>query len=317
MLYQFYGIVVETDKPIPGIPPSTRLNVDLQVRYAYPKSPSIHYPNFFIHWFLPGGELWLSVAKMDEGYLLRFNGLGDFYISSSIKEIVIMPRPGIPLETIQHLLLDQVIPLIINLKGGEVLHASAVLTPQGLIAFIGPTGSGKSTTAGIFLQDGNALLTDDCLALIEKDGNIYGVPAYPGLRLWDDAMKYLFKNNGTYESVAHYTQKLKMNIERELGRYCSEPMVLRRLYDIADSSEVKKKGDIMIERISLRDSFMTLIRCAFRLDITDRNMLTHQFHFLERVASKISVRRLIFPRNFDILPSVRETILSDLKDLDN
>ena len=107
-------------------------------------------------------------------------------------EIICMPRPGIPEDTIQHLLLDQVIPLVINLRGGEALHASAILTPQGVIAFAGPAGSGKSTLAGSFLLSGYQHVSDDCLALSEKDQEIYAIPAYPGLRLWDDALSYLF-----------------------------------------------------------------------------------------------------------------------------
>jgi hypothetical protein len=46
-------------------------------------------------------------------------------------------------------------------------------------------------------------------------------------------------------------------------------------------------------------------------------MLIRQFNFLQRVAFTVSVRRLIFPRDFNILPAVREAILNDLKDLDN
>jgi hypothetical protein len=270
-----------------------------------------------MHWHLPRGELWLSFAKMDGNYLLRFNELADFFVSEEGKEIVCIPKMEIPKETIHHLLLDQVIPLVINLKGNEALHVSAVHTPQGVVAFAGPTGSGKSTVAGSFLKLGYPLLSDDCLVLMEKNESIYALPAYPGLRLWDDALSHLFGDNGTHESVAHYTDKRRFNLEKRLAAHCTEPKPLRRLYVIADLSELEGKTDIVIERLSSRDSFMALVRCAFRLDITDNNMLRRQFHFLERVASTVSVRRLVYPRDFRLLPTVREAILKDLQDLDN
>ena len=98
-------------------------------------------------WNVAGGEPWLSCAKTNSGYLLRFNELADFEIDKAGREIICKPRPGIPDVTIQHLLLDQVIPLVINLKGGEALHASAILTRSGVVAFAGPAGSGNPAQA--------------------------------------------------------------------------------------------------------------------------------------------------------------------------
>jgi hypothetical protein len=270
-----------------------------------------------MNWTFPGGEKWLSCAKTENGYLLRFNELADFSIDKKGNEILCMPKPGISEDTIQHLLLDQVIPLVINLRGAEALHASAVLAPQGVIAFTGPAGSGKSTLAGSFLLSGYQHVSDDCLAHSEKDQEIYAIPAYPGLRLWDDALSHLFGDNGAHKPVAHYTDKRQLELEKRLETHCKNPQPLRRLYTVADPTEAKRKTDIIIEHLSSRESFMTLVRCAFRLDITEREMLIRQFNFLQRVASTVSVRRLILPKDFKLLPAVQEAILDDLKNTEN
>lgn len=317
MLYRLYGLTIASDDLLPGVTSAVHGEVDVRVRCVSSSKPSPSFSNWFMHWHLPRGELWLSFAKMDGNYLLRFNELADFLIKDNGNEIICMPSVKTPSETINHLLLDQVIPLVINLRGGEALHASAVLLPQGVVAFAGPAGSGKSTLAGGFLVFGYRHVSDDCLTLLEKNQDVYAIPAYPGLRLWDDALSHLFGDNGTHESVAHYTDKRRFNLEKRLAAHCTEPKPLRRLYVIADLSELEGKTDIVIERLSSRDSFMALVRCAFRLDITDNNMLRRQFHFLERVASTVSVRRLVYPRDFRLLPTVREAILKDLQDLDN
>jgi hypothetical protein len=270
-----------------------------------------------MNWTFPGGEKWLSCAKTENGYLLRFNELADFAIDKAGSEIVCRPRPGTPENTIQHLLLDQVIPLVINLRGGEALHASAVLTYHGVVAFAGPAGSGKSTIAGSLLKRGYSFVSDDCLTLSEKDREIYAIPAYPGLRLWNDAKAHLFGENGNEKSVAHYTSKLRVDIEERPESYSPEPKPFVRLYDIINSTETDDTSDIRIEKLSPRDSFIALVRCTFRLDITDQEMLVRQFHFLKRIAARVSVRRLSFPRNFNLLLAVREAIINDLKDLDN
>ena len=317
MLFKLYGLIISSDEILSGLTSISKSKPDVQIRHFF---CSEHFPSpshWFMKWYLPGGKLWLSFAKINENYLLRFNKLADFLINKHGRKIVCLSKPGIPKETIQHLLLDQVIPLVINLRGGEALHASAVLSPQGVIAFIGPTGSGKSTIAASLLLAHYPHLSDDCLTLIEKTKAIYVIPAYPGLRLWKDSLAFLFGDNGDCNLVAHYTDKLRSVIENRPRTYCTVPQPLRRLYSISLLHNPKKKTNILIEPLSPRESFMALVQCAFRLDIKDNNMLIRQFYFLGRVASKVSVRRLIFPRNFSILPAVREAIVNDLKNLDN
>jgi hypothetical protein len=208
-------------------------------------------------------------------------------------------------------------PLVINLRGGEALHASAVLTPHGIIAFSGPAGSGKSTIAGSLLKAGFPLMSDDCLVLIEKDGKIHGVVAYPGLRLWEDSSKWLFGDGRPNKPVAHYTDKQQVHITAKEQAISAEFQPLKRLYAIAGPSQIDGKNNIVIEPLAPRASFMALVRCAFRLDITDNNMLKGQFYFLRRVVSTVSIRRLIFPRDFTLLPALQEAILKDLESGDN
>jgi len=317
MLHQLYGLVINNYVSVPGLKPAIQTKVDVQVRSISHIVPPLSPPSWFMNWTLPGGERWLSCAKTEDGYLLRFNELVDFTIDKTGSEIICKASPCIPEDTIQHLLLDQVIPLVINLRGGEALHASAILARHGVVAFAGPAGSGKSTTTASLLKMGYPFVSDDCLTLQEKDQNIFAIPAYPGLRLWEDAEAHLFGENGNKKSVAHYTSKLRVDIEERPGSYSPEPKPFVRLYDIINSPETDEASDITIEKLSPRDSFMALVRCTFRLDITDQNMLTRQFHFLERVASCVSVRRLTFPRDSNLLPAVHKAILKDLQDLDN
>jgi len=141
--------------------------------------------------------------------------------------------------------------------------------------------------------------------------------AYPGLRLWGDSFKWLFGNGRPYKPVAHYTDKQQVHITIKERPILAKPQVLKRLYAIAEPSEINGENDICIEPLSGRESFMALVRCAFRLDITDTNMLKRQFHFLEKVISTVSIRKLSFPRNLNLLHFVREAILEDLRNSGN
>jgi ABC-type multidrug transport system fused ATPase/permease subunit len=145
MLYQLYGLVIDIDDVLRRVPSVADVQVDIQVRCNTSLKRFLEPSDWFMHWYLLRDEPWLSFAKINNGYLLRFHQLADFFINGEGDQITYTPENGVPEETTHHLLLDQVIPLVINLKGGQALHVSAVLMPQGVVAFAGPTGSGKST----------------------------------------------------------------------------------------------------------------------------------------------------------------------------
>src|SRR5207253_1964784 len=145
------------------------------------------------------------------GYLFHFPELADFRIDAAGRTIRCHPVPGTPLETIRHLFLDQVIPLVLSKRGKLVVHASATLFSEGASAFIGMAGAGKSTLAASLADRGFPLLTDDCLLLEEKGHEFSVIPSYPGVRLWDEASSALFGQVPFSGPVAHYTQKKRLD----------------------------------------------------------------------------------------------------------
>lgn len=317
--YRVYGLSLVSDTPLPELNPGYD-NID-------PKSPEVRVkylgrheslpssPHWLPLWTLPSGEPWLSCAKYEGGYLLRFPNLADFSVDDE-GEIIRVAASETPADTLRHLLLDQVLPLVLNLKGCESLHATAVLTPMGVCAFAGPTGVGKSTLAASFLQAGYAVLSDDCLVLKEEGAQILALPAYPGLRLWEDTIEALSEDLYRFFPVAHYTSKKRLVPLRHSDTFLLDPHPLARIYFLVQRNETEKESRFVhpvIERLSCRDGFMELIQFAFRLDVRDRAMLLRQFHFVEEVITRVPVRRLRIPNAFSSLPAVRQAIFSDLE----
>jgi hypothetical protein len=74
----------------------------------------------------------------------------------------------------QRVLLDTVLWTVSLLRGYEQLHASAVRTTDGVVAFIAARGGGKTSLAAEFLRRGAALYTDDILALEQRDAVVIG-----------------------------------------------------------------------------------------------------------------------------------------------
>jgi len=258
----------------------------------------------------PDGSPWLTCTRTNEGYRFCFPELADFLVDRQGRHVTFVAQPQAAPETIRHLFLDQVIPPLLNLRGGDALHASAVRTAGGACAFIGPTGRGKSTLAAAFHLAGDPVLCDDCLLLKDDPDQLRVEPAYPGLRLWEDGWEVLFGGAGSTLPVSHYTSKRRVWTPGSEG-IASLP--LRGVYALVGYEDGDPLTGPVIEPLSIRDAFMELFRCAFRLDLTDQAMILRQMRVLERVANEVPVKRLRLPENLAVLPAAREAILQDLK----
>lgn len=76
-------------------------------------------------------------------------------------------------------LLTRVLPNVSLARGREVLHASAVETPLGVVALAAPSGAGKSTLAIELVRRGWPLFADDALVLDATGPSLLAHPSAP------------------------------------------------------------------------------------------------------------------------------------------
>ncbi len=262
---------------------------------------------------LPDGQPWMWAARHEQGFLLRYVGLADFTVNPRGSEIVLAHAEAVSSrDTLGHLLLDQALPMVLGLRGIPTLHASTVVTPRGVCAFLGPTGAGKSTLAASFSAAGYPALGDDCLA-IKEDRGFFAIPAYPGLRLWTDSAESLSPNWSDAPAVAHYTRKRRILTAPAIKSFPARPRRLAVIYSLArESSDNGGPSAAMIEPLRPNEAFLQVLSASFMLDITDRAVLTRNLRFIERLLNAVPVRRLRIPDGFSSLPKVREAVLKDL-----
>ena len=111
------------------------------------------------------------------GYRVWIDGLGQCVIGPEGDRIVLCPPRG---RRRWHLLIGQGLPIAAALQGLEVLHASAVRFGSGSVAFIAPSGTGKTSLALHLLAHGAEFLADDVVAL-EAEGD--ALMTLPGIGL--------------------------------------------------------------------------------------------------------------------------------------
>jgi hypothetical protein len=316
--YRVYGLTSESDTSFPELSrlekPSAEMPVEVRVRLRTPGASTPEFSEVLQRTTLPDGTAWLICAKVEQGYLLRFVGMAEFIVDSAGGKITCChAENGISIDTIRHLVLDQVFPMVLNRRGQEALHATAVVIAMGACAFSGPTGSGKSTLAASFFQAGFRALGDDCLPLLDQDGRIQVLPGYPGMRLWGDTIEALSAESSATIPVANYTTKRRALESLSAINFPREPVALSRIYRVIRAADGEPEiSSPFIEPISPREAFIELVSSSFPLDIADPEMLARHFRLMEKVASTVPVRRLKVPNDLTRLEAVREAVLDDL-----
>jgi hypothetical protein len=114
-------------------------------------------------------------------------GVGSFVFGDSAESVVAHPQPGVDDSLVEDAYRRTVLPLALQASGSEVLHASAVLTPPGVIALCAVSGTGKSTLAYALDVRGYPLWADDAVQFKVGSEQVDALPVPFTLRLKGEA----------------------------------------------------------------------------------------------------------------------------------
>lgn len=286
------------DAPAGGVAGQAEAGLPITFRVSRAQRPRIE-PTWLCDRIAPGStRAWLSVAAHAQGYLLRVYGHADFFVDR--RSIECVPDDGCTPDDIEQLLLDQILPQLLHLRGQPAFHASAVELDAGVVVgFVGRSGRGKSTLAGSFGAD-RPIVSDDCLAVELDDGDAIVLPSYASVRLWEDSARTLFVGR-SLAVASPRAPKLRVESARPVGR-----LRLRKIYALEPS-----EGEPTISNLSRRDAIVELANHLHRLDPLDPDLLRRELPFLERLVTTVPVARLGYRRSYEDLARVRATIEAD------
>jgi hypothetical protein len=132
-----------------------------------------------------------SYEANDTEFLLRLPGIANYYVRNGV-EIVVQKDAGAPELDVRSYLMGNLFAVLCHQRGLLPLHASAIATPQGAVAFLGASGAGKSSIAAFLARRGHRILADDiCLVDPAAPRERRVLPMAPWLKLWSatlDAM---------------------------------------------------------------------------------------------------------------------------------
>lgn len=253
------------------------------------------------------------IAYSDNKFFLRYTDHADFVISKSGRQLEVWPHPDATNETLRHLLLDQVLPRVLDHQGQLVIHAGSTLVGNSAIAFVGDTGAGKSTLTANFHINGYPLLSDDGLLINPSATGTMALATYPSLRLWPDTISSLYTQNPHVAPVTHYSDKLRVVME-ESDRPMIAPLHLAAIYLLA--APVRPNQETISDTLlGPSEACISIIANSFQLDAGDKNRAAERLKRAAIVSRSVPVFRLEYERHFSTLQDIRSIILKQTKGL--
>lgn len=309
MHHRFGTFTITTSIPLPNLAPAAPAPQGcVEVGQSHVPPPGAGQWNH--HWW-DGDEITLSLSCQPTGYWLRVPGLADFLVQLlPSPRIAVVAAPSTDESTLEHLLVDQVLPRTLSHAGELMLHASAIGVDGKLALFMGPSGWGKSTLAAMFARRGHRVLSDDCVQLVARDGRHSAIPTYPSLRLHSDSLRSLFPDETTLE-LASYSEKRRIALGDAAGG--SHPARVHAIYLLGDPA---RAGDeVRITNLGAVDTCQALLRHSFRLDLADKTANAHQFSRCADVTRAVPAFRLDYPRDFEHADALVGRLIAHLASL--
>ena len=249
------------------------------------------------------GSVWTEFYRFDNNYLLRFPDLADFEVSADGTEVVAHPAEGTDEATVEHLYINQMVPLALSRQGKPSFHASVVTVADGAVAFLGKTGMGKSTLAASFALNEAAFLTDDSLLIEEQDDACLAIPSHASLRLWEDSVDAMVCDDAAKAAAISYSNKARLLAGNALT-FHEAPVRLLAAYELVD----EEPSGVSITPLSGSARHMAWIENSFLLDVEDRDLLARHFDWTHRIASRVPTFALDYVRDYGMLADVRKAI---------
>lgn len=296
--------------PAGKAPAADELRIDHRVVPALDRvpPPPFEAPEVWASDTESGGRF--AVHRLEGGFGLVVSdlGTGRFRCSAGAIEIEWAETgTGAP-----HFLFTYALPLWLETRGVPVLHGSAVTLNERAVAFVGPSGTGKSVLCAALLARGCGFLADDGLALRRgEDGGWRCAPGPPVLRLWPSGIeRALPAGEGARASlprVHEALEKRRVDLGDGVAFGPGPGPPLAAVYVLHRRPEAS--GGVEVGEMGSRDGLVHLLEHGIAgAPAAALGLSARRLALLAELAEQVPVRRLSFPSAPDSADRILDAI---------
>ena len=297
--YFVFGLHLRSNLPLPGANPvnTSTEACEIELHLGFPpcsdeanshRTEELTYVSRDTN---AAGEPALRIFKVDDGAFVRlaYEDGTQFWLDGKRENIWATWPPTSSIENAASYLLGPILGLMLRLRGVTCLHASAVAFEDRSVAFVGQTGAGKSTTAAAFVRQGHGAISDDIVALTEREGVLHVMPAYPHLCLWPESVRMLYDSPEALPRLLPDWDKRRLALGEEGARFESRCLPLGAIYVL---NERRPSPAPYVEALRPQNALLALVADTYANKILDRELRAREFAVLGRLVTAVPVRRV-------------------------
>ena len=297
-----FGEVLASDRPLPGLPVAPL--GDGQFAFwelcttECGEAPIGHSDGAVLTGRQPyanGVEVTLAAGR--SGPEIAISDTGRFAFAAAGRRVTHAAPAGVDRDAVALDVIGVVLPFMLHRDGAWCLHASAVQTQQGVVAFVASPGTGKSTLALALVQRGCALVADDVVVLRATADGISVIPSGLPLRLRAETAR------AAGAAVHAIDAWGKVRVDGTAARDVLPLAAIYVLSSVAGTAVVERAGR------AARAAALALLANGKITELLGADATGDALTRCVDIAQRTSVYDLAVPRDLSRLPAVTDALL--------
>lgn len=178
----------------------------------------------------------------DTEFLLRLSGVATYYVRNGV-EVVVDREAGAPELDVRSYLMGNLFAVLCHQRGLLPLHASAIATPRGAVAFLAQSGGGKSSMVAFLSRRGHRVLADDvCLIDPAAPQDRRVLPVAPWLKLWSTTLDAMGESSHGLSRIFSNDEKYRYALQ--------EPEAPVPLAELILLERAEPQAEVSFERLA-------------------------------------------------------------------
>ena len=275
----------------PGPTPDVELHLGISPYSDESVSPSTKELTYVSPHLIETGEPALRMWRVSPGdffHIEYFDGT-QFWLDRLQKTVWATWPETSSLANTSSYFFGPILGVLLRLRGVTCLHASAVTIGDRCVAFVGSEGAGKTTTAAAFARAEFSVISDDIVALVEREGVFHVIPAYPHLCIWPETVEALFGSANALPKFTQEWEKRRLALGSNGTRFEARTLPLGAIYLLGPRTP---GATPLVESVRPQPAHLSLLTNTYGSNILDSELRAREFASIGRLVASVPIRQL-------------------------